>query len=68
MINFIKKVYQCEKESSAIAIVNALFWAMLLIASSWLMRGSEHADAFFIIILCGATSAMLFIDKMRKID
>ena len=66
MNNLIKKAYNCEKENASVSIINALIWAAVLIISSWLTRGTEHADALFIIILSASTTAFLFTDRQRK--
>ena len=66
MKNLINRVYNCEKESASIGIVNALIWATVMILASWLSRGSENADALFIIILTASTTAFLFTDRQRK--
>lgn len=66
MKNLINRVYNCEKDSAAVGIANALIWATVMILASWLTRGSEHADALFIIILVGSTTAFLFTDRQRK--
>jgi hypothetical protein len=66
MKNLIQKVYSCEKESAGVGIANALIWAAVIIAASWLTRGSEHADALFVIILTASTTAFLFTDRQRK--
>ena len=66
MKNLIKKAYTCEKENNAVWIINALIWATVLLISSWLIRGTEHADALFIIILSASTTAFLFTDRQRK--
>ena len=66
MNDLIKKVYRCEKEGAASGLVNALLWASVIIAGSWLSRGSENADAFFIILISAATISMLFVDRQRK--
>jgi len=66
MKNLISRVYNCEKESASIGIANALLWAIVMIVASWLSRGSENADAFYIIIITGTTAAFLFTDRQRK--
>ena len=66
MNNIVKKIHNCEKENSAALIINALIWAAVLIISSWLTRGTEHADTLFIIILSASTAAFLFTDRQRK--
>ncbi|MCA9950645.1 MAG: hypothetical protein KDE48_13430 [Anaerolineales bacterium] len=66
MKSFIKKVYACEKESAALWIANALFWAAVIIIGSWLSRGSTYANAFYFIILSVSTTAFLFIERQRK--
>jgi len=66
MKNLISRVYNCDKESASIGIINALIWAAVMILASWLTRGSENADALFMIILVGSTTAFLFTDRQRK--
>ena len=66
MKDLINRVYNCEKDSVAVGIANALIWATVMILASWLTRGSENADALFIIILVGSTTAFLFTDRQRK--
>jgi len=66
MKSLINKVYNCEKDSAAIGIMNALLWAAVILLGSWLSRGSEHADALYIIILSASTVAFLFGERQRK--
>ncbi len=66
MKSFIKKIYACEKESAIQGIFNALLWAAIIIIGSWLIRGSEHANALYFIILITSTTAFLFTDRQRK--
>ena len=66
MKDLINRVYNCEKDSAAVGIANALIWATVMILASWLTRGSEYADALFMIILIGSTTAFLFTDRQRK--
>lgn len=66
MKSFIKKVYACEKEGAVLWIANALLWAAVIIIGSWLIRGSEHANALYFIILSVSTTAFLLMDRQRK--
>ena len=66
MNELIKNIYQCEKEAGVAQIVNALIWAAVILASSWLMRGSENANMLLIVLLGGFTSTLFMIDSMRK--
>lgn len=66
MKNLISRVYNCEKESASMGIANGLLWAIVMIVASWLSRGSENADALFIIIITASTTAFLFTDRQRK--
>ena len=66
MKNLIAKVYNCEKENAAIGILNGLLWAAVILLGAWLTRGSENADAVFIILLSASTTAFLFAERQRK--
>lgn len=63
MSNLVKRIYQCEKNTNMVLIVNALVWAAVIILGSWLMRGSENADALFIVLLTGSTTMFLFSNR-----
>jgi hypothetical protein len=65
MISLIKKVYQCETEKRMVQIVNALIWAVVMIATAWLMRGSEQADTVFLILLMGASTTLVLINDLQ---
>jgi hypothetical protein len=66
MKSLISKIYNCEKDGAAVGIANALVWAAVIIAASWLTRGSENADALYIIILSASTVSFLFTERQRK--
>ena len=54
MKNLIKRA--CSWENGMNQIVMALFWASAILIGSWLTRGSENADAIFLILLVGSSS------------
>ena len=66
MSNLIKKVVQCETERNGVRLTNAIVWAAALIATSWLMRGNEQADALFLIMVAAATTALLLANNRQK--
>lgn len=66
MKSFINEIYQCGKETNTAMLANAIIWATVLIASSWLLRGAEHADTLLIIILSAAAGSILFTNQQRK--
>ena len=66
MSNFIKKVVQCEIERKSVGLTHAIIWTAVLIATSWLMRGSEQADALFLIMVAAATTALLLANNRQK--
>lgn len=67
MNNLIKKIYACEKEKNSVGtIANALLWASVILAVSWLTRGAENASTINLITLLGASSTFLFTNRQQK--
>ena len=66
MKSLINKVNNCEKDGAAFGIANAIVWAIVILVASWLTRGSENAEALFIIIISASTVAFLFGERQRK--
>ena len=66
MKSLINKVNNCEKDGADFGVADAILWAIVILVASWLTRGSENADALFIIIITASTVAFLFGENQRK--
>lgn len=58
MKTFIQKLIACETNN--IAIAHAILWAAVILATSWLTRGTDNAETVLIIMIGAASSAILF--------
>ena len=65
MKNLIQKIVACETHATTTRIANALLWAAVILITSWLSRGSENADAVFIMIISLAAAAFLVTDRQQ---
>ena len=66
MKNLMSRIYNCEREQALKTIANGIVWASVILLGSWLSRGSENADAIFIILLTASTTAFLYSDRKLK--
>ena len=66
MTKLFKTLYQCEKSSTFLTIANALLWAAVILATSWVLRGTEQAETMFFITMTAATTSFLMIENYRN--
>ena len=66
MKNLMRRIYNCETERTVKGIANGVLWASVILMGSWLGRGSENADALFILLLTASSTAFIFSDRKLK--